>query len=463
MIKARDLANIISGGFTASDIPNLDTSKITTGELANARVADLPTSKITTGTFADARISEASVTQHVTATDLTPVRQDITTLALKQAVNENKAAFNLPNTFIDQFEDDTGIGTETDGDRVSSGEFWATVYNTGIIFTNDSNTEYLNRFEASDLDTDSSSNNFSLSHTGAGLARSSTRKKVGTYSMFGNANTSHLRVNTTGSEMTLGTNDWTFECFFNLQDTTTHFGFVGTTYVGLALYYKSNGYLAHYISTNGSSWNTANSAQGSKSSWNANQWYHWAAVMNSGTYKTYIDGVEDYSVSASNIGGGAGGDLNIGTDIGTPSGSGSWGINGYMDSFRFSNNARYTSSFTPPSEDTFASATGTLIGIASVPSSAQTKVSGVMNYKDNSGTATLGTDLKIYFTCDGGSNWTEASSYTAVTPVFSTGVKMVKLGETTCTSGSDVRYKAVWANQASGSKETQLHGIGVNY
>ena len=55
MTKARDLANIISGGFTASDIPNLDTSKITTGELANARVADLPTSKITSGTFADAR------------------------------------------------------------------------------------------------------------------------------------------------------------------------------------------------------------------------------------------------------------------------------------------------------------------------------------------------------------------------------------------------------------------------
>ena len=49
--------------------------------------------------MADARISAGSVTQHVTATDLTPVRQDITTLALKQAVNENKAAFNLPNTF----------------------------------------------------------------------------------------------------------------------------------------------------------------------------------------------------------------------------------------------------------------------------------------------------------------------------------------------------------------------------
>ena len=106
---------------------------------------------------------------------------------------------------------------------------------------------------------------------------------------------------------------------------------------------------------------------------------------------------------------------------------------------------------------------GTLIGVASVPSSAQTKVSGVMNYKDNAGTATIGTDLKIYFTCNGGTNWTEVPTYTAVTPLFSTGIKMLKLAETTCTSGSDVRYKAVWANQSSGSLVTQLHGIGMNY
>lgn len=48
MTKARDLANIISGGFDATDIPNLDTAKITTG------------------TFANARISSSSVSQHVT-------------------------------------------------------------------------------------------------------------------------------------------------------------------------------------------------------------------------------------------------------------------------------------------------------------------------------------------------------------------------------------------------------------
>ena len=125
------------------------------------------------------------------------------------------------------------------------------------------------------------------------------------------------------------------------------------------------------------------------------------------------------------------------------------------------------SSFTLPTTATYdgtvVSATGTLIQTANAVGSAKTKVGGVAFYKDNAGTATLGTDLKIYFTCDGGSNWTEAASYNAITPVYSTGIKQVRLGETTCTSGTGVIYKAVWANQASGSKETQLHGIGINY
>jgi len=40
MTKARDLADIISGGFTASDIPSLDASKITTGTLSTDRYVD---------------------------------------------------------------------------------------------------------------------------------------------------------------------------------------------------------------------------------------------------------------------------------------------------------------------------------------------------------------------------------------------------------------------------------------
>jgi len=65
-----------------------------------------PTSAVTSGTFADGRISESSVTAHVSATDLTPVRQDVLTLALKQAVQENHTKYNLPNSSICKFEAD---------------------------------------------------------------------------------------------------------------------------------------------------------------------------------------------------------------------------------------------------------------------------------------------------------------------------------------------------------------------
>jgi hypothetical protein len=58
----------------AAEIPNLDAAKITTGTLANARIA------------------EASVTQHVTATDLQPIKSDISALALREATNESSAA-----------------------------------------------------------------------------------------------------------------------------------------------------------------------------------------------------------------------------------------------------------------------------------------------------------------------------------------------------------------------------------
>ena len=96
---------------------------------------------------------------------------------------------------------------------------------------------------------------------------------------------------------------------------------------------------------------------------------------------------------------------------------------------------------------------------------ARTKVSGVMLYKNVSGAATLGVDLTVSFTCNGGTNWTDlnqASDY-SVGSDFSTGIKTVYLTEKTCTSGTDVRYKITWANQADGSKETQVHGMAINY
>ena len=67
-----------------------------------------------------AELDAVSTTVTANSADTTNVRQDMTILALREAVTENRVANNLPNSFIDQFQDDSGIGTETDTDRNAS-------------------------------------------------------------------------------------------------------------------------------------------------------------------------------------------------------------------------------------------------------------------------------------------------------------------------------------------------------
>ena len=57
--------------------------------------------------------SSGLVKSGVTTFDDTDIRSDIVTQALKEAITENRAAYNLPNSMIEQFQDDTKIGSET--------------------------------------------------------------------------------------------------------------------------------------------------------------------------------------------------------------------------------------------------------------------------------------------------------------------------------------------------------------
>ena len=64
--------------------------------------------------------------QTAMTTDLSPLKSDILKLALHQAIDGNRVAYNLEDSFVDGFEDDTGITTETTVDRDSSGEYVST-------------------------------------------------------------------------------------------------------------------------------------------------------------------------------------------------------------------------------------------------------------------------------------------------------------------------------------------------
>ena len=418
---ADDVVNsehLVDGGVDDAHLATgVDASKLT-GTLPNARIVDLPNaqvaglaasattdttnaSNITSGTIADARIPSSAVTQHV---DLTSVNQSIATLGLHMGVADNKVAYNLPNAFIDTFEDDTGITTETNVDRTTS-EYFASVYEvegsqaqiaqgTGTPIGTFDGSAYGGLAAAFD-GTTNQSNNASAVHdasvTVAWLGKDWGSGNTNTINGFKCWSTNNDGMTDAGN----ASSGCSLTLFGNSVDNTgTAVNLGGLT----GLNFRQNNHVADYTKLSGLTTSTAYR-------------YHWIKFTSGGS-PNYIRCAE----------------------------------------VQFFANELLS----------FANATGTLISDTQTAPSATTEVSGVILYKDNAGTATLGTHLKIYFTADNGSNWTEASSY-GTAQTFSGTTKQVKLGKTTVTSGTQVAIKAVWASQASGTMETQLHGWAVNY
>ena len=390
-----------------------------------------------------------------TDVELLAVKQDLTTVALRQAMGDNHVAYNLPNSFIDQFESDSGIGTETDVDRYAS-EY------VGTYPLSDANTILLMHGDGSNAGTtftDSApSNALSPSATGS-VTTTTANKKFGTASMnFPSARNAYLSWSSNSRFDISASASFTYDWWMYNEDLASNTMIFHRDHNSNN---EANGSEAYCnVGTDGKIWFGAiNGEVDTLLVAVADTWRHFAIVYDQPSNKWYSfqDGVKKGDATPSAVATCNAGPFSIGKAQNIS------GFYGEIDEFRISNTARWTANFTAPTSAyiVVGSTTGTLIGNANVPSTAKTKVSGVMLYKDEAGGATIGTDLKIYFTCNGGTNWTEAT-YTAVTPLFSTGIKMIRLGETTCTSGSDVRYKAVWANQ-SASKLTQLHGIGINY
>ena len=127
MTKARDLANLISGGFTEADIPNLSASKITSG------------------TFADARIAASNVSQHATSFDDNKIVNDISTLGLRVHTQENLIASNSNSASFDVFQDSSGITNLTNANRNTLNEYISTTsisYGTSAYETGDRTSIY---------------------------------------------------------------------------------------------------------------------------------------------------------------------------------------------------------------------------------------------------------------------------------------------------------------------------------
>ena len=125
----------------AAEIPNIDASKITSGSLGADRIPGLSADKITSGTFSDARIAASNVSQHATSFDDNKLVNDISTLALRQASDQNKSAYNTNSQSVDVFQDDTGIDTLTTSAR-NANEYVSSNIITEVYETGDRTSNY---------------------------------------------------------------------------------------------------------------------------------------------------------------------------------------------------------------------------------------------------------------------------------------------------------------------------------
>ena len=153
----------------AAEIPNLDASKITTGNFDASRIGS--------GTFADARISQSSVSQHAQSFDDNKLVNDISTLALRQSSNDNRAAYNTNSMYVDVFQDATGITNLTNTLR-DSGEFISSGDSGTVGDT--SNLNLLLHFDNNTNDSSGNSNN--PTGTFGNIGFSTSTKKFGTHS-----------------------------------------------------------------------------------------------------------------------------------------------------------------------------------------------------------------------------------------------------------------------------------------
>ena len=476
--------------------------------------------------------------------DLTGIRRDIALLSLQTAVDTNRVVYNLENSFIDQFEDSTGLSTTTNVSRDRLDEFLFAGTQTA------QSTVSWSYDGSDDLYTPPTNVKFFIAHIwgaagaagynyspGGGGGRSANAGApggytTGTVTVRADSNTGTptylMSVGQGGTASDVG-NAYTSASFNGggRGRVSTHYGVGGGGggYSGIFLQSKTHG-TAVMIAGGGAGAQSINSggapfyagSGGGLTGQDGGQNSHSShANISGGLGGTQTSGgaygTGDYNQGSagSALQGGDGGHMNGGGGGGYYGGgggnhknnygsSGSGGGSGYIAHSSVSEastqrtdnaTATQTSAIDPPGTNITGYAsnagrgvsaangnngqiiiipyvettttTGTAISKANTVTGARTKVSGVLLYKDAAGTNTLGTDLKVYFSCNGGTNFTElGASDFSVGSDFSTGVKTVYLAQKTCTSGTDVRYKIEFANQ-SGSKKAEVYGIALNY
>jgi hypothetical protein len=409
-------------------------------------------SRIGSGTFADARISQSSVSQHATSFDDNKIVNDISTLALRQASDANRSAYNTNSQFVDVFQDNTGIDTTTNASRNAS--------------------EYVSSVTTSTESGGTEQSPSALSwadYAGYGLTYgSSVPDTIQTESGYGGS----YNFSAQSSPQITG-NFWVRWHVSSLNTTASEapdnnkiqFGIThpdATTSFGQSLYNNNitNLFMVSYRGNNAT-----------------NIYVHKGNTLQATIAKTLGTGhslqllgdgtdLKLYHSSSSNTWYDSGADLIHTFSNFTDSGADKRFLIGLgKDTFSpndvMATNFSWKESITSLGGILAVSATGNFTGTTITAPSSVSSMGAIITYQDNAGTNALNTDIVLELSADNGSNWSTATL--SALPNFATGIKMAKVNDLAVTAGTQLKYRLSFANQSSGSKEARIRGVSLQY
>ena len=422
----------------AAEIPNLPATKITSGTLGADRIPSLAASKIGSGTFADARIASSNVSQHATSFDDNKIVNDISTLAIRQASNENKGAYNTNSMFVDVFQDSSGILSHTTSQRSTDEYVSSKVLGTLAEYDyNNASTKAEIQFQNF---VDPSNNSYYEIDSDGDSGHSSTRFVTPATALA--SNTYGGYTNQLG-DSTYFQIDYKATKTFTTRLKIGKNGTYGDIY-SFKISYSTDGSNYSFLDCSNVSEYAIERGNGSSSGGNFN-----ANTGTSGGIVTFAD------CGARSV-------THVSTLQGIPSFQARYiKVSPQVRHGGYANDNAGMAVFAPYTQPLTTSATGNFISNAITAPSSVSKMGAIVTYENTSGTNTLNTDIVLQLSADNGSNFTTATM-TAM-PDFATGIKMAKVNDLSVTAGTQLKYKISIANQSLGSKEARIRGVSLQY
>ena len=209
----------------------------------------------------------------------------------------------------------------------------------------DSDTRFLLHPEG-----DRSVNKHDVTFNGNVAMDSSVGKFDDSYSFDGNSG--YITI-ATHSDFDFSSNDFAIECWFRCNNVSQNnqviLGGHVDHIVNIIFNRSSSGQIYLFLSSNGSTWDIVDAdsnaaGRSTTSSWTNGAWHHMVLNWDGSTYKLFIDGALEASISSS-----SGLYSTLGFTFGKLGAAADYYFNGYIDEFRVSKGtARWTKNFNPP-------------------------------------------------------------------------------------------------------------------